>query len=230
MMRTVDAFIHKGQRYDRDGFRELLQRQMQAARADPADPYNDSKHPQRAAAVADMRNAYRWLGGEVGEDEERDIAGAVNEALRGETEVTTEMRPELGPVHRMNQIASTTEGRVALQRDRLRQALTPSQAALVSEYRALEQAHNAAVKPVYTGGTFKTGRPHTLPRELYGLEKIADPRERLHGIREMRAQMRDDKASAFNNANHPEHRNAIEQMRRLYDAEQEIGPLPEDPE
>jgi hypothetical protein len=125
--------------------------------------YNNREHPQHQAAVADMRNAYRWLSGEVGEDEEVEIAGAVNAALRGESEVATEMRPELEPVHRMNQIASTTDGKVALQRDKLRQALTPSQAALVSEYRALEQQHNAAAKPAYTGGKMPTPRPY-IPR------------------------------------------------------------------
>jgi hypothetical protein len=106
--------------------------------------------------------------------------------------------------------------------------LTPQQQRLVDDYRALEKAHNDAAKPVYTGGTFKTSRPHTLPRGLYELERITDPRERLHGIRELRAKMRDDKNSDYNNVNSPEHKNAVEAMSRLYRAEQELGPLPED--
>jgi hypothetical protein len=77
-MPKVDTFIHQGKRYDRENFRELLRQQMDAARNDAAHPYNNREHPQHAAAVADMRTAYRWLAGEVGEDEEIEIAGAVN--------------------------------------------------------------------------------------------------------------------------------------------------------
>jgi hypothetical protein len=128
---AVDAFVHKGQRYDRSGFRELLRQQMQAARDDPAHPYNDYKHPQHAAAVADMRNGYRWLNGEVNEAEEYQLATAVNEVIRGEgeTEVATEMtqRPELQAVREMNRIASTPEGKEALMRARTGQSLTPLQ-------------------------------------------------------------------------------------------------------
>jgi hypothetical protein len=69
-MPKVDAFVYGGRRYDRDGFRELLQRQINAARSDKAHPYNDRALPQHDAAVADMRSAYRWLAGEVGADEE----------------------------------------------------------------------------------------------------------------------------------------------------------------
>jgi hypothetical protein len=115
---SVDAFIHKGQRYDREGFRTLLRQQMDAARNDPEHPFNDSKHPNHAAARADMRNAYRWLSGEISETEEYELAAPTNEAMRGESEMATseQMKPELQAVREMNKIASTSEGRIALQR------------------------------------------------------------------------------------------------------------------
>jgi hypothetical protein len=62
---------------------------------------------------------------------------------------TNEQRPELQAVHRMNEIATTREGKEALQRAVAKQAgakvdLSPAQAALVNEYNALEQQHNSA--------------------------------------------------------------------------------------
>jgi hypothetical protein len=44
----------------------------------------------------------------------------------------------------MNAIASTAEGRVALQRARNGQDLTPQQQRLVDDYRGFEKAHNDA--------------------------------------------------------------------------------------
>jgi hypothetical protein len=85
----------------------------------------------------------------------------VNEALKGEsTDMATEARPELDAVRRMNAISTTREGAEALQRARMGQALSPSQAKLVGEYKALEQQHNATAKPVYTGGWMKGPRPY----------------------------------------------------------------------
>src|SRR6516165_5141097 len=105
---AIDAFIYNGKRHDRVGFGALLRQQTQAARDNPEHLFNDSKHPNHAAARADMRNAYRWLAGEVNEAEERELAVTVNETLRGEnTEMkTNEQRPELQAVHRMNEIAT----------------------------------------------------------------------------------------------------------------------------
>jgi hypothetical protein len=136
--------MHKGKRYDREQFRELLRQQMDAARNDPTHPYNDRAHPQHAAAVADMRNGYRWLSGEVNEAEEYELAAATNEAIRGETEVATseQMKPELQAVREMNKIASTSEGRIALQRARLEQPLTPQQKQLWEIYSELEAGVN----------------------------------------------------------------------------------------
>jgi len=138
-MAKFDAFVHEGKRYDRDGFRELLRQQMQAARDDPAHPYSDSRHPQHAAAVADMRNAYRWLAGEISETEESEIAGAFNEALRGETEVTD----ALLPFQEIAQIVGTPEGRTALQRARTGLPLDERQKAIVARHDELEALNNA---------------------------------------------------------------------------------------
>jgi hypothetical protein len=135
--------------------------------------------------------------------------------------------PGLENVRGMNAIASTTEGRIALQRARNGQDLTPQQQRLVDDYRALEKAHNESAKPTYSGGTFSTKRPHYVSPELYRIEAIKDPRERAHAIRALRSEWRDNPKSPFNDVNHGDHKTAVENMSRLYRAEAEL-PQPED--
>jgi hypothetical protein len=166
----------------------------------------------------------------MGEDEERVIAVEVNESLRGENQVSNEQRPEIQAVHEMNQIASSREGKEALQRAATGQELSPAQAALVNEYKALEQQHNAQAKPAYSGGTFKTARPFAIPKELFDLERIAGSRERLFALRQLRSEWRDNPKSPYNDVQHPEHKNYIGAMTRLYEAEQALGPVAEDPQ
>jgi hypothetical protein len=85
-------------------------------------------------------------------------------------------------------------------------------------------------KPAYSGGTFKTRRPYYAAPELYQIEKIADPRERVHAIRVLKSQWRDDPKSAYNDTSHGDHKNAVEWMQRLYQAKAELPQQPEDPE
>jgi hypothetical protein len=228
-MAKFDAFLHEGKRYDREGFRSLLQLRMPAVRDDKEHPFNDAKHPNHAAAVRDMFNATRWLAGEVNEDEEYQLATAVNEAIRGESEMATE-KPEIQAVREMNRIASTPEGKEALMRARTGQSLTPQQAQLAEVYRELEAGVNAVARHEQhsPGGWMKTTRPHTVAPELYALEKIQDPRERIHAIRSLKSQWRDDPKSAYNDTSHGDHKNAVEWMSRLYQEESALGPQPDD--
>jgi hypothetical protein len=158
-MARYDAFVHQGKRYDREGFRELLRQQMDAARSDREHPYNNREHPQHQAAVADMRNAYRWLAGEMDDAEEYEIGGAVNAALQGESEVATseKMAPELQAVKEMNRIISTAEGRTALQRAGLGLPLSKEQAQLWEVYKELEDGVNTVARQEQhsKGGTMK---------------------------------------------------------------------------
>ena len=103
---------------------------------------------------------------------------------------------------------------------------------IMREYDRLEAANNtvAYLEQASKGGTFKTTRPPSIPSDLFRIEKIADPRERAFAIRELRSQWRDNPQSAFNDVKNPEHHNHVQAMRRLYEAESELGPLPEDPE
>jgi len=68
----------------------------------------------------------------------------------------------------------------------------------------------------------------TVSAELHAIERIQNPREQTHANRQLRAAWRDDPRSAFNDTRHPEHANYVEAMQRLYTAEAELGPQPED--
>ena len=130
----------------------------------------------------------------------------------------------------MNRIASTPEGKEALMRVRTGQSLTPQQAQLAEVYRELEAGVKAVARHEQhsPGGWMKTTRPHTVAPELYALEKIQDPRERIHAIRSLKSQWRDDPKSAYNDTSHGDHKNAVEWMSRLYQEESALGPQPDD--
>jgi hypothetical protein len=135
-------------------------------------------------------------------------------------------------VREMNRIAADREGAEALRRAATGQALDARQTAIVKQYKALEFAHNEKARHEQhsPGGWMKTTRPHSIPSELHAIERIADVRERTHAIRQQKAAWRDDPKSPFNDASHPEHKNYVEAMSRLYQAEEELGRQPEDPE
>jgi hypothetical protein len=78
------------------------------------------------------------------------------------------------------------------------------------------------------GRWMPTARPHSIPRELYDIEGIADTREKVHAIRGLRSQWRDDPKSAYNDTSHGDHKNAVAWMSRLYKAEADLAPQPED--
>jgi hypothetical protein len=153
-------------------------------------------------------------------------------AAKSAGETFAPLAPALEAVRGMNEIAKTTDGKIALQRWRNGQDLNPAQSRLIEQYRSYEKQHNDAAdaaRPKGAGGWMKTTRPHTVAPELYALETIQDPRERTHAIRSLKSQWRDDPKSAFNDTSHGDHKNAIEWMGRLYQAESELGPQPEDP-
>jgi len=188
------------------------------------------------ATPADRALAQRWLAGD--QTARAEVMQQFVETLDAQetekmAENTTTENPDIARVREMNRIAATPEGREARQRAATGQSLTPQQAALVARYRELETKNNEVARAEVArrqGGTFKISRPHTLPHELFDLERVADPKERLHGIRELRSRWRDDKASAYNDVNHGDHKSAVDAMRRLYEAEEALSQTPKDGE
>jgi hypothetical protein len=69
-----------------------------------------------------------------------------------------------------------------------------------------------------------------IPAELHAIERITDPRERVHAIRQQGAAWRDDKTSPYNVVSHLEHGTTVGAMSRLYQEEEALGRQPEDPE
>jgi hypothetical protein len=219
--------IH-GTTYTRAEFRAALEANMQAQRADPKSAFSDRRHPGHAAAVSDMQLGYKFLGGELTESDEKEIVTEWHEAVQESSEVTDALLPH----QEIAQIVGTPEGRIALQRARTGQPLDARQKAIVARHDELEAANNAVARKEQagSGGWMSTKRPHSIPAELHAIERIADVREKVHAIRQQKAAWRDDPKSPFNDAGHPEHKNHVEAMNRLYQAEADLGPQPEDGE
>jgi hypothetical protein len=166
-----------------------------------------------------------------------EIADGVTEAMsaQGEDEVATDNTntKDLELMQAIANIAGSAEGRAALNKARAGAPLTPQERETVDRHNLLLTQHNEIADKERSGtggGWMPTTRPHALAPELYALEKIKDPRERIHAIRSLKSQWRDDPKSAYNDASHGDHKNAIAWMSRLYQAEEALGPQPEDPE
>jgi hypothetical protein len=215
-----------GTTYTRDEFRGALEMNIKAQREDPKSPYRNARDPNHKQAVEEINLAYRWLGGELTETDEKQIVAEWHDATQ-ESEVTT-----LQPHQEIAAIVGSPEGKIALQRARTGQPLDARQAAIVKRHDELEAANNTVARreQASKGGWMKTARPHSIPAELHAIERIADPRERTHAIRQQKAAWRDNPTSPFNDASHPEHKNYVEAMSRLYQAEEELGRQPEDPQ
>lgn len=170
--------------------------------------------------------ALRELG-EIGTSVSETITPQEGDGMAANTNNT-----DIERIKEMNRISSDREGAEALRRAATGQDLDARQAAIVQRYKALELAHNEQARHEQhsPGGWMKTTRPHALAPELYALEKIKDPRERVHAIRSLKSQWRDDPKSAYNDTAHGDHKNAVEWMQRLYREEEALGPTVEDAE
>jgi hypothetical protein len=213
--------------YSRAKFRAKLQEIVDTMQSDPASAYRDRRHPNHQQTVEEISLAYQFLNNELSPQDETEIVSEWHEA-----EEITEVANTLQPFQEIAQIVGTPEGRIALQRARTGQPLDARQAAIVKRHDELNAANSAQARKEQagSGGWMTTRRPHSIPAELHAIERIADARERTHAIRQQKAAWRDDPKSPFNDASHPEHKNYVEAMSRLYQAEADLGPQPEDTE
>jgi hypothetical protein len=216
-----------GTRYTRAEFRGALEANIKAQREDPESAYRNARDPNHKQAVEEINLAYRWLGGELTESDEREIVNDWSAATQESNEVAN---PE--PFQQIAEMWKDPAVRIAKQRRDAGAPLDAEQKEIMREYDRLEFANNSQARKEQagSGGWMKTTRPHSIPAELHAIERIADPRERTHAIRQQKAAWRDNPTSPFNDASHPEHKNYVEAMSRLYQAEEELGRQPEDPE
>lgn len=216
-----------GTRYTRAEFRGALEVNMREMRADPKSAYNDRRHPGHAQAVSEMQLGYKFLGGELTEQDEKEIVTEWHEATQEGGEVAN-----LLPHQEIAEMWKDPAVRIAKQRRDAGAPLDAEQKEIMREYDRLETANNtqARKEQAGSGGWMKTGRPHMVPAELHAIERIGDAREKVHAIRQQKAAWRDDPKSPFNDASHPEHKNYVEAMNRLYIAEADLGKQPEDPD
>lgn len=217
----------QGQTYSRAEFRAALEANIKAQREDPKSAYRNASEPTHKQAVEEINLAYRWLGGELTESDEREVIQEWHEATQEDSQVSN---PE--PVQQIAEMMRDPEVRAAKQRRDAGARLDDREKEIMRQYDQLETANNiqARKEAAGAGGTFKTTRPHYVAPDLYRIEAIKDPRERVHAIRALRSQWRDDPKHPYNDVNHADHKSAVENMSRLYQEESNLGKQPEDRE
>ena len=194
--------------------REVLPQLIEAARADPNHPYNDTRNPGHAAAVAEMQLAYRWLGNEMTNQEESQVAKGLLDAFNTQAPIDDKQA-----FQELAELMDKPEMRIALQRQRTGQSLDPAQAKLVAQHDELLAANNAQARLERppTGGRLR-GTDNYNAGYILELSKLP-PVEQANRARELAAAMRNDPAHPFNDGTHPMHAQAVREMSQLYDAQ-----------
>lgn len=124
---------------------------------------------------------------------------------------------------RIAQIAGSDEGRVALQRKRTGQSLTPRQQDLIDEHDYLMEENGRtarAERPLaHRIGPSRYGESLThVPAEVLRISRLP-PFEQQQAAREMRTKIMNDRNHPYFNPNHAEHKQALKTMELLYQAE-----------
>jgi hypothetical protein len=185
-----DKITIHGVTYGRDQFRAKLQEIVETMQSDPASAYRDRKNPNHQQTVEEISLAYKFLNNELSPQDETAIVSEWHEATQESSEVSNEQ-----PFRQLAEMMRDPEVRIALQRAKVGQPLDAAQRQIVARHNELEAQNNqiARREQAGSGGWMSTKPPHRVPSDLYRIDKIADPREKLHAVRELRAQIRADK-------------------------------------
>jgi hypothetical protein len=172
------------------------------------------------------RNVIQALGGNVTEPILRAIETDIVEKMMNapaqeETEVAVQptdetaapTAPGLENVRGMNAIASTTEGRIALQRWRNGQDLDPAQRRLVDDYRALEKAHNDAADASRVSKEPRKNLSTYIPGDVMPWATNQNKVQRLQQAAEHRVKVLNNPEHPYWKASHGEHRAAVLGMK-----------------
>jgi hypothetical protein len=224
-MNSNGSVTINGTTYSRDQFRAKLQEIVETMQRDSNSAYRDRRNPLHQQTVAEISLAYKFLNNELSPQDETAIVGEWHAATQEQGEVSNDQ-----PYQQIAQMMRDPEVRIAKQRRDARAPLDGRQKAIMARHDALEAANNtiARKEAARAGGWMSTKPPHRIPSDLYALDRIRDPREKLHGVRELRAKIRGDKEHPYNNSGHADYKIAVETMRRLYEVESELPQQPED--
>jgi hypothetical protein len=198
---------------------------MKAQCADPKSAFNDRRHPDYAAAVSDMTLAYRWLGGEISEADEKEIVTEWHQAVQ-ENEVSNPF-DDLSEIYRSPDYKRAVElqrGRIMgtpnkldLPENRAARAAWDKATQIERAIKAAEpkrQDRDYAGNPKSPGGVMPDTSRY-ISTTARGLAKLP-PLEQAHRSRELIAGIRNDKQHPYNLPNHPAHKQAVAEVQMLY--------------
>jgi phospholipase/lecithinase/hemolysin len=129
------------------------------------------------------------------------------------TTTTPTTAPGLKNVRGMNAIASTAEGRIALQRWRNGQDLDPAQRRLVDDYRALEKAHNDAADASRVSKEPRKDLSTYIPGDVMPWATNQNKVQRLQQAAEHRVKVLNNPDHPYWNASSGEHKSAVLGMK-----------------
>ena len=194
-----------------------------------------NQSPDQKAAQQAMRLLSAENFTEATLTELTELSTNVLEAAEGQTEMATkETAPPTAPglenVRAMNALASTAEGRIALQRARNGQDLTPQQQRLVDDYWGFEKAHNDAADAEKRSYDPPKPLNRYIGRDVMAFATNRNKVQRQQLAAEHRAKVLGDKDNPYWNASSTEHRAAVlgmkiaTQMMQTGESDVQIGP------
>ena len=168
------------------------------AELEPETLYSDPKHPDHAAAVRDVNDAYRFNAYEMPDQEITEMATK----LTGASTPAAPAAPA-EPFREIAQIVSTPEGRIALQRKTTGQPLDARQAAIVARHDELLAANNAQARKeqASAGGWMKVRPPRSVGSDVQAWLNNPHIEQRRQLAREFIAKVQNDPAHDYR---HPE--------------------------
>jgi hypothetical protein len=192
------------------------------------------RDPARLAArgftEADRKAAIAWTTGQYDNYSEGQLHTALGPLMMAEAQALDAATgdnmatnaPEIDgktAFREVVKIASSQEGKIALRRRANGQSLDAAQAALIRRHDDLEAANNAQARSErrVIGGVSKATTTY-VPSAIRELAKLP-PVEQAHRSRELIAGIRNNKDHPFNLPAHLGHKQAVAEMRMLYDGQ-----------
>jgi hypothetical protein len=209
----------------RAAIREVLALRIADIRADRAHPYNDAKHPDHAAAVRDMNDAYRFNNYEMPDTEIAEMASKLTSTI---TPAAPSAPAE--PFREIAQIAGSREGKIALQRRDTGQPLDPQQTRLVARHDELLALNNTQARKEQASANSPKPLNTYIGRDVMAFATNQNKVQRQQLAAEHRAKVLGDTNHPYWNASSTEHKAAVvgmkiaTQMMQTGDSDVHIGP------
>jgi hypothetical protein len=209
--------------------REVLPKLKQRVMDNPKHAYWNTRDPNHAAAVAEMREVNRWLKGEMTPQEEGEMAKGLLSAFEkpalpeAPTAIAELAQLRVSPEYKRAQElmrGRTTNPKLNDPDHHAERLALNREAELEAAIKATEPKRQDVAydgSPKSPGGRMQDTSRY-LASSILELSKLP-PAVQANRAREMAAAMRNDPRSAYNDPSHSGHAQAVAEMQQLYQAQ-----------